>query len=321
MQWLPPLLAAVLGAHAVPALAQSVYPERTIRLQVGFPPGGAVDALARDIAQKLSTAWGQPAVVENRPGANGNIGAEVVAKAKPDGHTVLVSTANLAISPSLYKNLGYDVFRDLAPVSMLATGPYILIAPTAFPVRSVAEFIALARSKPTEITLASTGIGSPGHLAGELLQAATGIKFTHVPYKGQAPALVDLIGGQVTVLFASAVAAYPLLQAKRVKAFAVTTDRRAALVPEVPTLAESGIPGFNVGAWHGTFVTAKTPPDTIAKLHNQVVQFVRAPDMQTKYTRQGLELRSSSPDELLQFLRSEVALYQKVARTINVQMD
>jgi tripartite-type tricarboxylate transporter receptor subunit TctC len=321
MKWQHLLVASLLSSIALPTSAQQVYPERPIRLVVAFPPGGSVDAIARDIGRRFSARWSHPAVVDNRPGANGNIGAEIVAKARPDGHTILISTANLAISPTLYKNLGYDVFRDLAPVTMLATGPYILITPTSFPVRSVGELISLARAKPNQIALASTDIGSPGHLAGELLQAATRIKFTHVPYKGQAPALVDLIGGQVTVLFASAVAAYPQLKAGRVKALAVTTERRASLVPDVPTIAESGVRGFNVGAWHAAFVTAKTPPEIIAKLHDELVQFVRAPDMKTTYTQQGLELVSSSPEQLAKILRSEVALYEKVTRNINVQMD
>jgi tripartite-type tricarboxylate transporter receptor subunit TctC len=314
-------VAVLLCGSAAPAGAQQTYPDKAIRIVVGFPPGGATDLLARDIGPRFTAKWGQPAVVDNRPGANGNIGAEFVAKSKPDGHTLLIQPANIAISATLYKNLGYDVFRDLTPVTMLATGPYIMVAPAALPVRSLRDVIGLAKSKPGELLMASTGLGSPGHLAGELLQAALNVRFTHIPYKGQGPALIDLMSGQVMILFASAPAAAPHLATGRIRAIAVTTTKRATLLPEIPTIAESGFPGFNVGAWHGALVQARTPREIIVKLHDELAQFVRSPEAKKFYTQQGLELMSSSPEEFGAFLKSEVSLYAKVTGKLNVQLN
>lgn len=308
---------------ALPAAgwSQTTFPDKPMRIVVAFPPGGATDILARDIAQRFAAKWGQPTVVDNRPGANGNIGAEQVARSKPDGHTLLVAPANIAISATLYRKLGYDVTRDLAPVSMLATGPYLIVVPTALPVRNLKELIALARARPDQLTMASSGAGSPGHLAGERLQAAVGIRMTHVPYKGQVPALSDLIGGQVSVFFASAPAAAPFLAAKRLKALAVTTPGRVAILPEVPTVAESGFPGFSVGAWHGAFAPGGTSPEIVAKLNDELGVFLRSPEVRKNYAQQGLELVPSTPDEFGRFVRSEIAVYEKVIRNLKLDQE
>jgi tripartite-type tricarboxylate transporter receptor subunit TctC len=304
-----------------PAVAQQNFPDHPMRIVVAFPPGGATDILARDISQRFNAKWGQPAVVDNRPGANGNIGAELVSKSRPDGHTLLIQPANIAISATLYKNLGYDVLKDLAPVSMLATGPYLMIVPPALPVRTLKDFIALAKARPNQLTMASSGTGSPGHLAGEVLLATVGVKLTHVPYKGQTAGLVDLIGGQVTLFFASAPVGAPHVSSGKVRALAVTTAKRAAILPEVPTVAESGFPGFNVGAWHGAFVPARTPPEIIAKLNEELGVFLRAPDAKKTYAQQGLDLVPSTPEEFGKFVRAEILLYGKVTSTLNVQVD
>ena len=315
-------VACTIGIAAWPsAHAQQTFPDKGMRIIVAFPPGGATDILARDISQRFAAKWGQPVVVDNRAGANGNIGAELASKSKPDGYTLLVQPANIAISATLYKNLGYDLLRDLAPVSMLATGPYLMVVPTALPVRTLKEFIALAKARPGQLTMASSGTGSPGHLAGELLASAVGIKLTHIPYKGQAAGIVDLIGGQVTLFFASAPAGAPHIASGKIRALAVTTAKRAAILPDVPTVAESGFPGFNVGAWHGSFVPARTPPEIIAKLNEELGVFLRSPEARQRYARQGLELVPSTPEEFGRFVRSEIKLYEKVTRNLHVQVD
>ena len=313
--------ACTLLAWPAAGWSQTSFPDKPIRIIVGFPPGGATDILARDIAQRFATKWGQPTVVDNRPGANGNIGAEQVARSKPDGHTLLVAPANIAISATLFRKLGYDVTRDLAPVSMLATGPYLIVVPNALPVRTLRELVALARARPDQLTMASSGTGSPGHLAGERLQAAVGIRMTHVPYKGQTPALTDLIGGQVSVFFASAPVAAPFLASKRLKALAVTTAARIPILPDVPTVAESGFPGFSVGAWHGAFAPGGTAAEIIAKLNEELGTFLRSTEVKKNYAQQGLELVPSTPEEFGRFVRAEIAVYEKVIRNLRLDQE
>ena len=312
--------ALILVAAAIPATAQN-YPDRAIRIMVPFPPGGVVDLIGRDIAQRFNARWGQAAIVDNRAGANGNIGVEIAARAKPDGYTLLVSPANIAISVPLYKKLGYDLFKDLTPITLLATSPYILVTAPTLPVKSVADLIALARKRPEQVIMASSGTGSAGHLAGELLQNAASIKLTHVPYKGQVVAMIDVMSGQCSMIFATVTTVTPHLTDGRIKVLAVATQKRSAILPNVPTIAESGYPGFNIGAWHGFFTPAGTPPEINAKLHEELMRFVKSPEAQKTYQQQGVELTGSTPEAFTKFLHSEVAQYEQAIRKANVQPD
>jgi tripartite-type tricarboxylate transporter receptor subunit TctC len=313
--------ALILSAAVMPAAAQQNYPERPVRIVVPFPPGGVVDMLARDISQKFNARWGQPVIVDNRGGANGNIGAELVAKARPDGYTLLIAPANIAISVPLYKKLAYDLFKDLAPVTLLASGPYILVTAPSLPVKSVAELVALARARPGQITMGSSGTGSAGHLAGDLLQNATGVRFTHVPYKGQVAVMVDTISGQISMFFGTVAVVNPHLTDGRIKILAVTTRERSSTMPGVPTIAESGFPGFDVGAWHGFFAPAGTAPDILAKLHDELTRFLTAPESRKFYQQQGTELAGSTPEAFTRFLHAEVAKYEQAIRKANVQPE
>jgi tripartite-type tricarboxylate transporter receptor subunit TctC len=315
------LAAACLIGAAAPAHAQQSYPDKPIRMVVPFPPGGVTDLLARDISARLNQRWGQPVVVDNRGGANGNIGAEIAARARGDGYTILIAPANIAISVALYKHLGYSLSKDLVPVTLLAKGPYILVCNPSLPVHSVSELIALAKAQPGKVLMASSGTGSAGHLAGEILQAATGTKFTHVPYKGQAAAMTDLIGGQVSIFFATVAVVNPHRTDGRIRVLAVTTDKRSAILPDVPTIAESGFPGFDVGAWHGAFVPTGTPQPIVAKLHDELVSFLRSPEAQKRYSTQGLELVGTTQQAFAQFLKSQVAQYAKVIELAHVRVD
>jgi len=312
---------ALLILPMAPGVAQEKFPERPIRVIVPFPPGGVTDILARDVAMRLASRWGASAVVDNRGGANGNIGAEMAAKAKPDGHTLLIAPANIAISVALYKNLGYDLFRDLAPITMLAKGPYILVTAPALPAHTIKELLALAKAKPGQLLMASSGTGSAGHLAGEILQASSGTRWTHVPYKGQVAAMTDLIGGQIAVFFATVAVVNPHRNDGKIRVLAVTTKTRSPILPDVPTIAESGFPGFDVGAWHGAFVPAGTPQAILARYHDELSAFLTAPDAQKRYAVQGLELVGTTPQAFADFLKREVAQYSRVVQRANIRAE
>jgi tripartite-type tricarboxylate transporter receptor subunit TctC len=260
-------------------------------------------------------------IFDNRGGAGGNIGMEIVAKAPPDGHTIVFAlTAQLAVNPSLYKKLPYDPLKDYEPITLLATGPYILIVHPSLPVRSAKELIALARGRPGQITYASSGNGSGAHLASELLNSMGNVKMVHIPYKGGGPALVDLLAGQVQVLFATYAASKPHIETGRVRALAVSTAKRLTGV-DIPTLAEAALPGYDAGVWYAFLAPAGTPRDIVSKLNTEIIRALNHPEIKTVLSRAAIEPIGSTPDELTKFMKSEIAKWAKVVRDANVQVD
>ena len=268
---------AALAAPAFPRAARADYPTRFVRLVVPFPPGGAVDNAARIIAARLGEVWGQQMVVENRGGAGGNIAAQAVLQAEPDGYTVYICSIGHAINRFIYPNLGYDPVADFAPVTLMCLYPNIMAVPNSSPHRTVQSFIAAAKAEPGKLSYASSGIGTSLHLAGELFKRMAGVNLTHIPYRGAGPALNDLIPGRVDAIFANFPSTLPYVQNGQVRGLAVTTLARQPEVPELPTIAESGVPGFDVSSWFALFVAARTPPDIVAKLHRDTVAALHHP--------------------------------------------
>jgi tripartite-type tricarboxylate transporter receptor subunit TctC len=315
----------VLTALMPSSYAQNAYPTKPIKIIVPFTPGGVTDLLARDIGQRLSTRLGQTVLAENKAGANGNIGADIVAKSKADGHTLLLTAANIAISAASQKKLSYKLFDDLSPISLLAKGPYILVTPSRHvnhPSSSFQDLLQVAKSNPGKLSMASSGTGSAGHLSGELLQIAANLKFTHIPYKGQTEAMGDILGGQSSALFFATVAVVtPHLTDGRINILAVTTKTRSPLLAQTPTISELGFPGFDVSTWHGLFAPKNTPKDIVEKLNNEIVLFFNSLDIQKKYTAQGLQISTSRPEEFNEFLRTEVSQYEKVIKAANLTIE
>ena len=295
------------------AFSAEPYPVRPIRMIVGFAPGGGTDITSRPVAHKLSELLGQPVIVENRPGAGGNIATEQVTKAAPDGYTLLMGTiAVLAINPTLYGNLRFDPETDLAPVIQVVDATNVLALHPSVPANSVKELIALAKEKP--LLAGSSGIGATGHLAIELFNMLTGVKLVHVPYKGGGPAMGDLVGGQVNLVFATAASAVPHLKSGRVKGIAVTTAKRSALMPELPTVAEAGVAGFEANNWYGLVVPAKTPRPIIDRLNAEVTKVLNMPDVKTTLFNQGLDPAPGTPEQFGAYIRSERAKWAKVIK-------
>ena len=291
------------------------YPARPVRVVIGAVTGGGVDITGRVVAAKLSELTGQQFFVDNRPGAGGNIGSEFVARSPADGYTLLMGTiAVLAINPSLYKNLAVDPVRDFAPISRAADSTNILVVHPALPVKNVKELIALARARPGELVYGSSGVGTAGHLSGELFSSMAGVKMIHVPYKGGPPSMVDLIAGRLQLIFATAVVGVPQMHAGKIKGLAVTIARRSAFAPELPTMAEAGLPGFEANNWYGLVAPAKTPPDIVAKLNREVAGLLKLPDVKDLLFKQGIEAAPSTPDEFGAYMKSEIAKWQKVVQ-------
>jgi tripartite-type tricarboxylate transporter receptor subunit TctC len=301
---------------------RSDYPTRPIRLLVSFPPGGGADTLARIVTPKFAQSMGQQWVVDNRSGASGNIAPEIVAHAAPDGHTVLLGfNTVLTVNPSLYKKLPFDVARDFQAVTQLAAAQYILVLHPSVPAGSLKEFIALAKAKPGELNYSSSGMGSPLHLAAELFKNRAGVNLVHVPYKGGGPAAAAVLGGEVQVLFGSVASSLPLVRAGKLKALATTGLKRSAVAPELPTLNESGFPGFNVTSWYGLLVPAKTPQAIVEKLHQNALAALKLADVQEAMGRQGLEVTTNNPAEFAALIKSETATWAEVIRTAHIQAE
>src|SRR5687768_752360 len=279
MQHLSLILLVLLAAlTSAPASAQTAYPSKTIRFVVPFPPGGPLDIVARVIAQDLNKAWSQPVIVDNRPGAGGNIGADVVAKSPPDGYTILMGAVSThAINVWLYSKLPYDPIRDFAPVTLVTSVPNVLVVHPSVPAKNARELIALARSRPGELNFASGSTGSAGHLAGELFNTTAKVKTVHIPYKGAAPAVTDLMAGHVSFMFDNLASGLPNIKSGRVRALAVTTLKRSPFLPDTPTLDESGLRSFDVGTWFGIFAPAATPRDVVTRLNTEIVRLLRTP--------------------------------------------
>ncbi len=316
------LIGTTAGIAGPPAVAAE-YPTKPIRLVVGFPAGGAVDVTARTIAPHLSDRLKQQVVVDNRGGAHGNISAEIVARAEPDGHTLFLGTISiLAINPALYKKLPFDSVRDFAPISILVSVSGIVVAHPSLKVGTMNELIALARAKPGALTYATSGTGSPGHLAGELLKTLAKIDMLHVPYKGGAPAMADLLGGQVNTMFATVSTAVPHLKSGKLKGLAVTSSRRAAALPEVPTVAEAtGFRSYEANNWYGMLAPAQTPAAIIGRLNTELHAALKQPDVRSKLLAQGLETSPSTPAEFSAYLKSEIVKWARVAKEAGARVE
>jgi tripartite-type tricarboxylate transporter receptor subunit TctC len=312
------LIALALAAVAGSASPQA-YPTRPIRLVVPFAAGGPADIQARLIGPRLAEAWGQPVVVENRPGGNTIIATELTARADPDGHLVQVISAGFAINVSLYARLPYDSVRDFAPVSQLTSGPAIAVVHPSLPVRSVKELIALAKARPGQLTYASAGL--PSQLAVELFKVMTGTDMVHVPYKGQSPAMIDLIAGHVQVSFPTMLGTLGHVEAGRLRALATTGAKRAPAAPNLPTMIEAGVPGYVATNWFGTAVPAKTPPAIVAKLSQEIARVLRLPDVGERLLSQGLEPVSSTPEEFSSYIRSEMSKWAKVVKASGAKAE
>jgi tripartite-type tricarboxylate transporter receptor subunit TctC len=312
-------LAAMLPLST--ALAQG-YPAKPIRLVVPFPAGGPLDATARAIGQKLTEAWGQPVIVDNRPGAGGNIGADIVAKSLPDGYTILEGALSThAVNVSLYASMPYDPVRDFAPITLVAVTPNVLVLNPAVPAHSVKELIAYARANPGRLAFGSGSNGSAGHLAGELFKTEAGVDMVHVPYKGGAPAMQDLLGGQIQLMFDNLANSMQQVKAGKLNALAVTTVHRSALAPDLPTLAEAGLPGFDIYTWWGFLAPAGTPKEIIAKWNNEVRQILSTPEMKAFFAQQGAEPAPDSPDDFAAMIKSEIPKYAKIVKASGAKVD
>jgi len=317
------LIAAVAAASAAatPALAQA-YPGKPIRLILPYPPGGGSDTIARPVARKMSENIGQQVIIDNRGGAGGNIGMEATARAAPDGYTIVMGlTAQLAVNPALYQKIPYDPIRDFEPITLLANGAYLLVAHPSLPVKTMKDVIAIAKKRPNEILYASSGNGSGAHLATELLNTMTGIRLVHVPYKGGGPALVDTISGQAQLLFATPIASAGHIGAGRLRAIAVSTTKRVSSMPNVPTVAESGVPGYDSGVWYGMLAPKGTPQNIIARLNEEFRKVLADPGIRDFLTKAGVDPEGSTPDELGKYMRSELAKWAKVVKVANIRLD
>jgi tripartite-type tricarboxylate transporter receptor subunit TctC len=312
--------AAVLFA-AGGAFAQS-YPNKPIRFVVPFPPGGPADILSRIIGQSLAETWSQQVVIDNRAGAGGNIGAEIVAKAPPDGYTLLMGFVGThAINASLYRDMPFDPVKDFEPVGLVAMVTIILVVHPSVPVKSVKELIALARARPGELTFGSPGNGTPQHLAGELFNTMAGVKTGHIPYKGAVPALNDLLGGRLSMIFSSMPPALPHVNAGKLRALGVTSAARSPAAPDVPTIAQSGLPGYEVINWYGVLVPAKTAKDIVGKLNTEIVRIMNLPAVKERLAAQGAESYTSTPGEFADYIRKESEKWAKVVKFSGARID
>ncbi|MBI4191444.1 MAG: tripartite tricarboxylate transporter substrate binding protein [Betaproteobacteria bacterium] len=310
------LCASIAGA----ALAQS-YPNKPIRIIVPAPAGGGSDLVTRIIGLKLAAAFGQPVIIDNRGGAGGNIAAELAAKASPDGYTLLVVAASHAINPSLYRKLSYDPAKDFAPVTQMTSQAYILLAHPSVPAKTVNELIALAKSKKGGIVYASNGSGEAGHLGMELLKTLAGFDAVHVPYKGSGPTIIGLIAGQVDASFLSPPSALPQVRSGKVKALAVTSLKRSVLLPDIPTIAESGFPGYEVSGWFGMLAPAGTPREVVAKLYQEVSRSLKLPDAGDRLVAAGQDPVGSTPEEFAAYIQAETVKWAKVIKQSGAKVD
>ena len=303
----------------VNTLAQN-YPSKAVRIIVPYPPGGTSDILSRLLSPKLNEAFGQPIVVDNRAGANGNIGADLVAKSAPDGYTMLLADLGaLTISPSIYK-LPFDVVKDFAPVTMVTYSPHLLAVHPSVPVKTVKELIALAKSKPGLLNFAVSGIGGAPHLAGVAFEAQTGVKWTYIPYKGGSDAIIGLASGQADAIFNGMLATYPHVKSGKLKLIAVSSTKRVAAIPEVPTVAEAGLKDFETGSWQGVVAAAGTPKEVVGRLNTEIIKALSTPEMRENLTKQGAEVYTMTSEQLGNWLRTEIAKWAKVVKTANLKL-
>ncbi|HET7672694.1 MAG TPA: tripartite tricarboxylate transporter substrate binding protein [Burkholderiales bacterium] len=313
-------LVAVAAALFVGTAGAQQYPTKPVRFVVPYAAGGATDLIARTIGEKLSASLGQPVVVDNRPGAATLVGAQFVAKAEPDGHTLLMATSTtLAINASLYSKLPYDPVKDFAPISLVIQHPFVLLVNPAVPANSVKELVALAKSKPGQLAYASGGSGSFPHLAMAMFQSMTGIDVIHVPYKGSAPALTDLMGGQIAMMFDNTALNY--VKGGKIRALAVTTKQRLSVMPDVPTLAEAGVPGYELAAWQGVIAPAGTPRPVVDRLNGEIVKLLQLPDVQARLTADGGQIITSTPDQFAAHIKTEIGRFAKVVKDSGAKVE
>jgi len=322
---LPRIFVAIAAAIALAAsglASGETYPAKPIHFIVPYPAGGPLDTVARLLGQKVSESVRQPVIVENRPGAGGNIGADLVAKSAPDGYTILMgAVATHAINPTLYAHIPYDPVKDFAPVTQVASTPNVLVVNPSLPVASVKEFIAYAKAHPDALNFGSGSTGSAGHLAGELFKAMAGVRMVHVPYKGAGPAMQDLIGGRIQLMFDNLASSLAQMRAGRVKALAVTTAKRSALAPELPTIAESGLPGFDISTWFGVFAPGGTPRDIVERLHAEFVKALADPAVRQTMLKLGAEPVGNTPAEFAAYIQSEARKYAEVIKASGARVD
>lgn len=320
-QWLALPLAA-LAASISPQVGAQTYPTKPLRLIVPFAPGGPNDVIGRVVAQKVTEQIGQTVVVDNRPGAGGAIGTGLAANAPADGYTLLISgTSSLAINPALYKKLPYDPIRDFAPVSLIGTAPSLVVVTPSLPVKTIKDLIALAKAKPGQINYASGGIGSAPHLAGELLNSMAGIKMVHIPFKGGGPSLTAVMSGQVHLFMGGMSAAMPPVKDGRLRGIAVTSPKRSQFMPDVPTIAESGLPGFDVVNWYAIFAPAATPKAIISRLNSEIVKAIAAPEIRKRFAALATDSETSTPEQLGAYHRREIKKWAQVVKTAGIKPE
>jgi tripartite-type tricarboxylate transporter receptor subunit TctC len=313
---------AVLAAMAVAAMAQAQFPDRPLRLIVPFAPGGNIDLTARTIAPGMSQVLGQPVVVDNRSGAGGRIGAEVAAKSAPDGYTLLLgSSGSLTINPVFGTNVSYDPLRDFTPTTLVSITPLVVTVHPSVPVKTIAALIALAKKQPGRLAVASAGIGSTTHIANEIFQIEAGVKFIHVPFKGSGPALVDLVGGHADLMFDQLSTSSPHIRAGRLRALALTTSKRSALLPEIPTIEEAGVRGYEVETWTGVFLPANAPKEIVARIWKAAYDTLAQPSVRESFERLGSEPMRSTPEALATRMRNEIVKWTKVKQAVNIKLE
>ena len=318
------LFAAAITAQAQPTSTGSgqAYPVKPIRCVVPYPPGGPTDIIGRAIAQKLAESLGQPVIIDNRGGAAGTIGSEQVARSPADGYTLLWGTPGThGIAPSIYPKLGYDPVKDFAPVTLIALGTNLMVVHPSVPARNVQEFVALAKSRPGKLNFGSAGSGATSHMAGEMLKVMAGIDMLHVPFKGAAPAIVALMGGEVDLAILDAPALLPQIRAGKMRVLAVASERRSRVLPQVPTLAESGLAGYHASSWHALFAPAGTPRDVVSRLHSEITHIVKLPDVTERLYAQGVEPVANTPEQLAGFIKTEITRWARVVKASRAKID
>jgi tripartite-type tricarboxylate transporter receptor subunit TctC len=317
-------LALACAAMSAPVHGQTAqgYPNKPVRWVIPFPPGGGTDVISRTLAQKLSELWGQQVIADNRPGGGGTIGLAAGAKLPADGYNIVIGQlANMAIAPALYPKLPYDPVKDFTPVTLALTSPLIFVAHPAVPAKNVKELIALARAKPDAITFGSPGNGTSGHLATEIIKSTGKVKMVHIPYKGAVPAFTGLLGGEIAVYMSSIQPALPMLKAGRVKALGVTSAKRIATLPDIPTISETGLPGYEVTNWYGVLTPAGVPKDVLGKLHGDLVRVMKQPDVQQRFAAEGGDATPNAPEQFAAFIRNEIAKWGKAVRDSGAKVD
>ncbi len=312
-------LALAATVAGMPECMAQNYPNGPLRIVSPYPPGGGTDILARTLGQKLNERFNQPAVVENRSGANGTVGAAFVAKSAPDGHTMLVVPAGYAANPSLYKNLPFDQARELAPVSHIASGPLVLVVHPSLPVKSVKELIALAKAQPGALNIGSAGNGSLPHLSAELFNTMAGIKIVHIPFKGSGAAVIDVLSGQVPIYFMNVLQSLPMIKSGKLRPLGVSSPQRSAIAPDLPSIAEAGLKGFDMTNWYGLLVQGATPRDTINKLQQEVTRILNLPELKERLAGEGMTVVGSTAEQFVEFLARETAKFNRIIQTAGIK--